>query len=216
VWVYLFAYLPPLVVRRIREREPTPPPSQVFVVAWAGMRGVVSLAAAAGVPLITLSGDPFPGRPHLVFLTFVVVVGTLLLHGLTLPWVIRLLNVQGDDPQKDQLAAVQAQDRAARAAADRLDKLLAQPTSSDVPERAAEVLRHWNTRRLNSAWERLGRTDEEIGESPTAAFRRLRLEMLAAERKTFIDERDAGRINDEVLRAMLHGLDLEEATLNRK
>ena len=216
VWVYLFAYLPPLLSRRIRETEPAPPPAQVFVVAWAGMRGVVSLAAAAAVPLTTLSGDPFPGRPHLVFLTFVVVVGTLLLHGLTLPWVIRILHVQGDDPQKDQLAAVQAQDRAARAAADRLDELLADPQGpSDVPERAAEILRHWNTRRLNSAWERLGRTDEEIGESPTTAFRRLRLEMLAAERKTFIEERDAGRINDEVLRSMLHGLDLEEATLNR-
>jgi monovalent cation/hydrogen antiporter len=215
-WVFMFAYLPPLLSRRVREREPTPPPAQVFVVAWAGMRGVVSLAAAAGVPLVTLSGDPFPGRPHLVFLTFVVVVGTLLLHGLTLPWVIRLLGVQGDDPQQDRLAAVQAQDRAARAAADRLDELLADSRdTSDTPERAAEVLRHWNTRRLNAAWERLGRTDEEIGESPAAAFRRLRLEMLAAERKTFIEERDAGRINDEVLRAMLHGLDLEEATLNR-
>jgi monovalent cation/hydrogen antiporter len=216
VWMYLFAYLPPLLSRRIREREPTPAPTQVFIVAWAGMRGVVSLAAAAGVPLTTLSGDPFPGRPQLVFLTFVVVVGTLLLHGLTLPWLIRILHVEGDDPQKDQLAEVQAQDRAARAAADRLDELLADPHISDVPERAAEILRNWNTRRLNSAWERLGRTDEEIGESPTAAFRRLRLEMLAAERKTFIDERDAGRINDEVLRSMLHGLDLEEATLNRK
>lgn len=217
VWMYLFAYLPPLLSRRVRERESPPPPAQVFVVAWAGMRGVVSLAAAAGVPLTTLSGDQFPGRPHIVFLTFVVVVGTLLLHGLTLPWVIRMLGVEGDDPQKDQLAAVQAQDRAARAAADRLDALLADAAgTTDVPERAAEVLRHWNTRRLNSAWERLGRADDEIGESPTAAFRRLRLEMLAAERATFIAERDAGRINDEVLRSMLHGLDLEEATLNRK
>jgi CPA1 family monovalent cation:H+ antiporter len=215
VWVYLFAYLPPLLSHG--RREPAPPAAQVFVLAWAGMRGVVSLAAAAGVPLTTLSGAEFPGRPHLVFLTFVVVVGTLLLHGLTLPWVIRVLNVEGDDPQRDQLAAIQAQDRAARAAANRLDELLADTHgNSDVPERAAEVLRHWNTRRLNSAWEHLGRTDEEIGESPAAAFRRLRLEMLAAERVTFIAERDAGRINDEVLRSMLHGLDLEEATLNRK
>ena len=216
-WVYTMAYLPPMLFRRIREREPAPPPAQVFVVAWAGMRGVVSLAAAAGVPLVTLSGDPFPGRPHLVFLTFFVVVGTLLLHGLTLPWVIRLLDVQGDDPQQEQLTAVQAQDRAARAAADRLDELLTESADpSDVPERAAEVLRHWNTRRLNSAWERLGRTEEEIGESPAAAFRRLRLEMLAAERQTLIEERDAGRINDEMLRSLLHGLDLEEATLNRR
>jgi hypothetical protein len=78
------------------------------------------------------------------------------------------------------------------------------------------VLRSWNTRRRTSAWERLGRDEEEIGESPAAAFRRLRLEMLAAERDTFIAERDSGRIDDEVLRSALHELDLEEATLNRR
>ena len=61
-----------------------------------------------------------------------------------------------------------------------------------------------------------GPHEEEIGESPAAAFRRLRLEMLAAERETFIDERDAGHIDDEVLRSVLRGLDLEEATLNRR
>jgi CPA1 family monovalent cation:H+ antiporter len=61
----------------------------------------------------------------------------------------------------------------------------------------------------------LGRDAEEIGESPASAFRRLRLEMLAAERATFIAERDSGKIDDEVLREVLRGLDLEEATLNR-
>jgi hypothetical protein len=76
-------------------------------------------------------------------------------------------------------------------------------------------LRGWNTRRRNAAWERLGRDEEEIGESPASAFRRLRLEMLAAERATFIAERDNGQIDDEVLREVLRGLDLEEATLNR-
>jgi CPA1 family monovalent cation:H+ antiporter len=78
------------------------------------------------------------------------------------------------------------------------------------------VLRKWNTARRNSAWERLGRGEDEIGESPASAFRRLRLEMLAAERDTFIAERDAGNIDDEVLREVLRGLDLEEATLNRR
>jgi monovalent cation/hydrogen antiporter len=215
VWVYLFTYLPRLVSSRIRRREPAPTPAQVFVVAWAGMRGVVSLAAAFGVPMSTLSGAPFPGRPQLVFLTFVVVIGTLLLHGLTLPWLIRRLGVQGDEASTDAIATAAAQDKAARAAADRLDEVLAGQDTTDVHQRAADVLRGWNTRRRNSAWERLGRDAAEIGESPASAFRRLRLEMLAAERATFIAERDAGRIDDEVLRSVLHGLDLEEATLNR-
>ncbi len=214
-WVYAFAYLPRMLSARIREREPAPTPAQVFVVAWAGMRGVVSLAAAFAVPMTTLSGAPFPGRPHIVFLTFVVVIGTLLLHGLTLPWLIRRLGVQGDEARTDAIAAAAAQEKAALAAADRLDELLADPETSDVHERAADVLRAWNTRRRNSAWERLGRDADEIGESPTSAFRRLRLEMLAAERAAFIAERDSGHIDDEVLRSVLHGLDLEEATLNR-
>ena len=212
VWVYTFAYLPRMLSKRIRERETAPTVAQVFVVAWAGMRGVVSLAAAFAVPMTTLSGAPFPGRPHIVFLTFVVVIGTLLLHGLTLPWLIRRLGVQGDEARTDAIAAAAAQEKAAMAAADRLDELLADAEAADVHERAADVLRAWNTRRRNSAWERLGRNEEEIGESPASAFRRLRLEMLAAERATFIAERDSGHIDDEVLRSVLHGLDLEEAT----
>lgn len=219
VWVYAFAYLPRMLSARIRERETAPTKAQVFVVAWAGMRGVVSLAAAFAVPLTTVSGAPMPGRPHIVFLTFVVVIGTLLLHGLTLPWLIRRLGVQGDDARSDALAAAAAQERAADAAAQRLDELLAAGENAGenpgAHQRAADVLLMWNNRRRNSGWERLGRGADEIGESPTATFRRLRLEMLAAEREVLIAERDSGRIDDEVLRSMLHGLDLEEATLNR-
>jgi monovalent cation/hydrogen antiporter len=218
VWIYVFTYVPRALFAGTREDDPTPTPSQVFVVAWAGMRGVVSLAAAFAVPMTTMSGAAFPGRPHIVFLTFVVVIGTLLLHGLTLPWVIRIFELQSTDAHRDAVALAAAQDRAARTAAERLDQLLDDQRrrgKSDVHEHAAKILEHWNERRRNAAWERLGRSDEEIGESPASAFKRLRLEMLGAERKTFIEERDAGRIDDEVLRAALRGLDFEEATLRR-
>ncbi|MUM15411.1 Na+/H+ antiporter [Mycobacterium sp. CBMA271] len=210
LFVFAFAYLRPPGQR--------PSARGVFVVAWAGMRGVVSLAMAFAVPLTTLSGEPLPGHPHIVFLTFVVVVGTLLLHGLTLPWVIRVLGVQSDDERKDALAEAAAQDKAARAAADRLEALLDDNDGiedTNVRSRAAEILRHWNTRRRNAAWERLGRSDEDAGESPMAAFRNLRLEMLDTEREVFIAERDAGNIDDEVLRTVLRGLDLEEATMKQ-
>ena len=196
--------------------NPHRPPAQVFVVAWAGMRGVVSLAAAFGVPMTTLSGAPFPGRPQLVFLTFVVVIGTLLLHGLTLPWLIRRLGVQGDEARTDAIAAAAAQDKAARAAADRLDELLADAETTEVHERAADVLRA-----LEHSAAQLG-----VG----AARPRPRRRSARARRRrsggcgwkcwppnatTFIAERDSGHIDDEVLRSVLHGLDLEEATLNR-
>lgn len=213
IWVYLFAYLPALWPGS----ESAPPPGQVFVVAWAGMRGVVSLAAAFAVPATTLSDAAFPGRPSVVFLTFVVVIGTLLLHGLTLPWLIRVLAVQGTEARTDALAQAAAQEKAAQAAEQLLDDLLAEEKAEggESHERAAAILRGWNTRRRDAAWERVDQGDDAVGESPDAAFRRLRLEMLAVERETFIAERDAGRIDDEVLRSVLHGLDLEEATLNR-
>ncbi|HWH67697.1 MAG TPA: cation:proton antiporter, partial [Gaiellales bacterium] len=220
-WVFGSAYLLPR--QRDRNGEPLEKPTaaQVFVVAWAGMRGVVSLAAAFGVPATTLAGDAFPGRPSIIFLTFVVVVGTLLLHGLTLPWVIRYLGVTGDEEaHADALAIVTARTRAAEAAVQKLEEKLAKARAAGKPmdtyDRAAKVLREWNKRRRNEAWEeRLGRGEEELGAAPAEAFRRLRLEMLAAERATFIAERDANRIDDEVLRSLMHDLDLQEATLNR-
>lgn len=215
-WVALFAYLPWVFSARARRRGPGASRGQVFILAWAGMRGVVSLAAAFAVPLTTLAGERFPGRPQLVFLTFVVVIGTLLLHGLTLPWLIHRLGVGGDQARADALATATAQDKAARAAAERLDEVLAATEASATVERAAEALRGWNTRRRNAARERLRRDDPDDDRDETAseAFRRLRLAMLAAERETFIAERDDGRIDDQVLRAVLHALDLEEATLD--
>ncbi len=218
VWVVTFSYLPRMLSPAIRQREPAPTCGQVFILAWAGMRGVVSLAAAFGVPLTTLAGEPFPGRPQLVFLTFVVVVGTLLLHGLTLPWLIRRLGVRTDQDRTDAMAAAAAQDKAARAAADRLDEVLASSEPSPASERAAEALRIWNTRRRNAARERLRQlgpdAEADSDETAAAAFRRLRLEMLAAERAELVAERDLGHIDDQVLRGLLHGLDLEEAALN--
>lgn len=218
VWVTIFAYLPRMMSARIRQTELAPTRGQVFILAWAGMRGVVSLAAAFGVPMTTLAGERFPGRPQLVFLTFVVVIGTLLLHGLTLPWLIRRLGVGADQDRADAITAAAAQDKAARAAADRLDEVLASTEPSPASERAAEALRGWNTRRRNAARERLRRFDpdnDDSDETAAAAFRRLRLEMLAAERAALIAERDLGHIDDQVLRAVLHGLDLEEAALHQ-
>ena len=84
-----------------------------------------------------------------------------------------------------------------------------------VSEQAAEVLRRLTQHRNNTAWERLGRNESEVGESPSSAFRRLRREMLATEREVFLDHRDDGRIDDEVLRRVLRGLDQEEALLDR-
>src|SRR5205814_6447472 len=96
IWVFPGAYLPRWFSRRIRETEPDPGWRNVFIVAWSGMRGVVSLAAALALPTTTASGARIPGRDLLVFLTFAVILGTLVGQGLTLAPLIKWLGIRPD------------------------------------------------------------------------------------------------------------------------
>jgi CPA1 family monovalent cation:H+ antiporter len=210
VWVFPATYLPRVLFSRISERDPAPPWQIPAVISWAGMRGVVTLAAAFAIPHLTPSGAPFPGRPEILFLAFFVTVATLLLHGLTLPWVIRRLGVQGRESYHDVLAEAEAVHAATQAALQRLDSV-----SEGAPEAVTSRLRSAAEHRSHSVWERLGRPQTELGEAPSVIYRRLRLEMLAAERATLAELRNSRRIDDEVLSRTLHELDLEEAMLRR-
>ncbi|MGH3981973.1 MAG: Na+/H+ antiporter [Pseudonocardiaceae bacterium] len=210
VWVFPATYLPRVLFTRVRARDPAPPWQVPAVISWAGMRGVVTLAAAFSIPLVTGSGAAFPGRAEILFLAFCVTVGTLLLHGLTLPWMIRRLGVEGRESYDDALAEADAMYAATQAALQRLEAV-----SEGAPELVTARLRKAAEHRSHSVWERLGRPETELGEAPSVIHRRLRLEMLAAERETLVALRDSGRIDDEVLSRTLHELDLEEAMLTR-
>jgi Na+/H+ antiporter len=221
VWVFAAAYLPRKFSLRSRLRDPGPSWPENIVLSWAGMRGVVSLAAALAIPH-ALEGHPaLPGVELVLYLTVCVVLGTLVLQGLTLPWLSRRLGLVGaESTTAEVLAEAQAQHAAARAAIDRLDRLLAE--GAEVPDGVESRLRDHAEHRANSAWERLGRgavVPAGAGappiETPGEAFRRLRREMLAAERAVFVQMRNAGRIDDEVLRRVQNELDLEEAMLAR-
>ncbi|GAB91120.1 Na+/H+ antiporter [Gordonia rhizosphera] len=216
VWVYPATYLPRVFSTTIRDREQYPSWRAVFVVGWAGMRGVVSLAAAFAIPLTTDDGGPFPARAEILFLTFVVVVGTLLIQGTTLPWVIRKLDITADDAARDRLAFAAAQDRASRESERRLDEMNGGLADDDPLRHQVMMLRKWVKTQRNVAWEELGRGPEVIGESPTAAGNRMRMELLQLQRSVFIAERDAGRIGDEVLRTALRQLDFAEGQMNRE
>jgi CPA1 family monovalent cation:H+ antiporter len=202
VWVFPATYLP-VWLSKHRRSEPPPSWRNIAVVAWTGMRGVLSLAAAAAIP------TGVPGRPVVLLLAFTVTVGTLLIQGTTLPWLIRRLDVHSTEEMADALAEAQAAHRASTAALDALDTLVADEEVY-TPDHIVERLRGMAQRRSNAAWERLGRQETE---TPVASFRRLRLATLAAERQVYVAARDAGEIDDEVLRAVLRELDLEEARL---
>jgi CPA1 family monovalent cation:H+ antiporter len=187
-WVFPAAYLPRLLPR-YRKREPRPPWQQPALVSWAGVRGVVSLAAAFALPLSLPGGAGFPYRDLLLFLTFVVIAATLLGQGLTLPAVVRRLGLPGPDPMRERLSEAAAQHTAASAALHRLDELL---ESEDPPPPVVERLRALTENRRLAAWERLSPTEAgtDRSEPPSAAYRRLRRAMLTTERDQFVRMRD--------------------------
>ncbi|MCG5214127.1 Na+/H+ antiporter [Streptosporangium sp. KLBMP 9127] len=209
VWVVPTALLPRLFSRKIREREPAPTWQLITVVSWAGMRGVVSLAAAFTIP------QDFPGRDLMLFLTFAVVIGTLLVQGLSFPALIRWLKVSSErEIYADNLSEAAAQQAASSAALARLDELAAE--LSETHDAVVTQLRVKEERRSLNAWERLGGgTGQEGEETPGTVYRRLRREMLVAERQVFVRLRNERRIDDEVLRRVTQELDFEEAIMER-
>ncbi|GAA4225506.1 Na+/H+ antiporter [Actinomadura meridiana] len=214
VWVFPASYVPWLMSRRERGREHVGWRGRV-VLSWAGMRGVVSLAAAFAIPFTTSDDAAFPGRDLILFLTFTTVLGTLLVQGLTFPALIRVLGVGGErERYADTVAEAGAQHAAAQAALERLEELIAEDeVDAAVVDRLRELAEHRQLR----VWERLGGgTGPEGAEVPTAAYRRLRREMLAAERRVFVRMRDERRLDDEVLSRVMNELDLEEAALHRE
>ncbi len=214
VWVYPATYLPRLSAR-VRAREGELSWKGPFVIGWAGMRDVVSLAIAFSIPLTVHGGDPFPERNLILFLTFTTVIGTLVVQGVTLPPLIRLLKFPAHDVQAETLAEANAQAQASRAAEQRLDELLADERNA-LPAPLADRLRTVLERRRNAVWERLGQVNPVTGETVDDTYRRLSREMIGAEREVFVRLRDGRYIDDEMLRTLLRRLDLEEAAAYRE
>src|SRR5439155_25718123 len=96
LWVSPATYLPRLLFKAIRDKDPYPSWRHVTLVAWTGMRGVVSLATALALPRCIQNGSPFPGRDLILFLTFIVILATLVVQGLSLPPLIRRLGIEDD------------------------------------------------------------------------------------------------------------------------
>ena len=199
VGVFPTAYLP----RKLKRGE-VPSWRVITVVSWAGMRGVVTLAAVLLLPADT------PQRHVLTLLALVVVGGTLLLQGMTLPMLVRALNLRGPSRAEDALQQAGLMQQAANAGLAELEANIGPDTSPEV----VELLRNRLTQRTYAAWERLGAPEGE-NLTPSEEYRILRLKMLAAERQTVLAVRDAGTLDHEVLQSVMAVLDLEESVIDR-
>lgn len=225
LWVFPATYLPRFLSRRLRRRDPYPGWRNVVVVAWTGMRGVVSLAAALSLPLTVAGGGPFPGRDLILFLTFSVILATLVVQGLSLPPLMRWLGV-GDDGEAVRQEEADARVQAIEAALGRLDELALEDWTRDD---GVDYMRYYYGKRRRVVDAQFGRVDHEHPEDGHQhepgqdhaeqhrerldGMNRLKQEMLSAERALVIRLRNQGTIGNEVMHRIERDLDLEEVRL---
>jgi monovalent cation/hydrogen antiporter len=202
-WVFAVLHAPKWIARRMSNWR-----GAVFL-SWAGMRGAVSLAAALALPLQTDAGAPFPGRDLILFLTFSVILVTLVGQGLTLPLVIRVLGIEDDglDDRQDAKARIHA----AEAALARLEELVGEDW---VREDTAERVRGAYNFRTSRFRARLDDGDDGSIESRSQDYQRLRRELLDAERAALVELRRAGVIGNDVWLRVGRDLDLEDQRLD--
>jgi monovalent cation/hydrogen antiporter len=211
-WVYPATYLPRLISRRIRERDPPPSWQTVFVVAFTGVRGAVSLAAALALPLALPSGEGFPHRDMILFVAFGVIFITLVGLGLGLPAVVRWLGV-AKDGRSEHVAEHEAEIVARREALDAALKSLDAITDDrELSDEVVKLLRARHEIRANQLPNSLDPGAHDI----TAAGTALTRELIAAERKFIHVLLRDGKITDETRRRIERDLDLEEASLSNR
>ena len=209
LWIFTRAFVPTPLSWLVRTQDPAPSWRAKTVLAWSGMRGAVSLAAALALPLATDAGTRFPQRDLVVFLTFGVIVATLLIQGLTLPGLIEVLGLEDDGLAEREEA--KARIHAAEAALGRLEELLEEDW---VRGDTAERLRGQYSFRQERFRSRLDPDADGSAEDRSLDYQRLRRELLEAERSAVLELRRSGHIDDEVMRRVVRDLDLEEARLD--
>jgi len=211
IWMFPGAKIANLIRRKLLHQDVAVPSArQVFVVGWTGMRGVVALAAAISLPEKLANGADFPQRNLIIFLTFSVILVTLVLQGLTLPPLIRALGLAGatgrnkeeDDARRQMIAAALAQLRA--------EQERDGEQFHDVYEEIEERYRH----RLGALQESERDSDRNESTAHVSRYKELLRQLMRIERHTVVSLRNQGRLNDEVLRRIEHELDLSEMRLS--
>jgi monovalent cation/hydrogen antiporter len=211
-WVYPATYLPRLINRRLRERDPMPSWRTVFVIAFTGVRGAVSLAAALALPFALPNGDAFPYRDLILFVSFGVIFITLVGLGSGLPLVVRWLGVARDG--RDEHIAEHEQEIAARreALAAALRSLDAITDDRELSDEVVKLLRARHEIRANQLPDTLDPDQHDVSAEGTALTR----ELIGAERKFIHALLRDGKITDETRRRIERDLDLEEASLSNR
>jgi len=214
IWVYPSAFVPRLLSKRIREKEPNPGWKGPFIIGMAGMRGVVSLASALAIPLTLSDGQDFPQRNIILLVTFVVILITLVLQGLALPIVIKSLKIEEIDdliPEEEQSTSIKL--RLMKASLTYMERYLAK----DIAEN--ELVENLQKRIKNGialTSERLeSLVCDETEHNEIVRFHEIRLELIAAQRKELASLKKQKVYDYEVLQKQQNQLDFDETKINQ-
>jgi Na+/H+ antiporter len=211
IWMYPATYLPRLLSPSLARRDPSPPWQWPFILAFTGVRGIVSLAAALAIPLTVSDGSPFPDRDWILVLAFVVVLVTLVGQGLTLPWVVRALGLASTgqrEREEQRIEEFQTRQQAIEAAGRRLEDLAADP---DVPPEIIARLRSHHLQRIEQILRRSCENDEQ--RRRISQGDEFELQLLGAERDLINAKYREGTLKDETRRRLERELDLRDAQL---
>ncbi len=207
---FTVTYLIRAIDRRPSQRARRASARLRIVLSWAGMRGAVSLAAALALPLETDAGAPFPDRDLILFITFGVILVTVVVQGLTLPALIRRLGVQ-DDGSEEEAEELRARLAAASAALERLDELGEEEWTRDETVERVRGLYRFRHRRFAT---RAGKVEDEDGiEDRSVSYQRLMHFVFDSQRDALLQLRNEGAISAAVMRRIERELDLEESRL---
>jgi CPA1 family monovalent cation:H+ antiporter len=208
-WVFPAVYLPRRLSKRLRERDPAPPWQWAFVIAFTGVRGAVSLAAALALPFALPDGESFPYRDLILFVTFGVILITLVGLGLGLPPVVRWLGI-AQAGRSEHLAELESEIAARREALGAALKSLDAITDDrELSDEVVKLLRARHETRINQLPDSLNPDEDDV----SAAGIDLTRELIASERKFIHVLLRDGKITDEIRRRIERDLDLEEASL---
>jgi CPA1 family monovalent cation:H+ antiporter len=210
IWVFPAAYLPRWIFPAIRRKDPSPPWQWVFLLAFTGVRGIVSLAAALAIPLVIVAGEPFPHRDLILFLTFAVILITLVGQGLMLPWVIErlgLFRAGHKEREINRAAELQARSEAVRAASERLEQLA---TEQDLAPGVVHAIRTHHEDRLKHVDE----NNKDVVGGHGQLHDQIEHLLIEAERTRVNELFRNGKLTDEARRRIERELDLREAHLS--
>lgn len=206
IWVYPGTYLPRLLSKKVRQKEPYPNPKNVFIVAWSGMRGVISLAAALSIPFTLGDGVAFPFRNEILVIAFIVILVTLVFQGLSLPWIIKKLNITVVDKSAEEDLEIQV--------------YLTNAILKHIEENYQHELKHDVAfRMLRDRYEHYRSVQEkelrkwEPSTEPLSKYNEALLELVVVRRKALAELKEENKYPEDVIRNIEKGIDHEEARL---